>query len=37
MTARQGHILLQKNLQIKFLSQENDELKNKVQNFERIV
>lgn len=37
MTARQGHILLQKNLQIQFLAQENEDLRNKVQNLEGIV
>jgi hypothetical protein len=37
MTARQGHILLQKNLQIQFLAQENEDLRNKVQNLENVV
>ena len=37
MTTKQGHILLHKNLQLKYLGEENEELRNKVQNLERIV
>lgn len=37
MTARQGHILLQKNIQIKFLAEENEDLRNRVQNLEKMV
>ena len=37
MTTKQGHILLHKNLQLKYLGDENEELRNKVQNLEKIV
>lgn len=37
MTTKQGHILLHKNLQLKFLGDENEELRNKVQNLEKMV
>jgi len=37
MTTKQGHILLHKNLQLKFLGEENEELRNKVQNLENMV
>jgi len=37
MTARQGHILLQKNIQIKFLAEENEDLRNRVQNLGEMV
>ena len=37
MTTKQGHILLHKNIQLKYLGDENEELRNKVQNLERIV
>ena len=37
MTTKQGHILLHKNLQLKFLGEENEELRNKVQNLEKLV
>ena len=37
MTSKQGHILLHKNLQLKYLGEENEELRNKVQNLEKIV
>ena len=37
MTTKQGHILLHKNLQLKYLGEENEELKNKVQNLEKLV
>ena len=37
MTTKQGHILLHKNLQLKFLGDENEELRNKVQNLEKLV
>ena len=34
MTEKQGHILLHKNLQLKFLADENEELRTKVLNLE---
>ena len=37
MTTKQGHILLHKNLQLKFMADENEELRNKVQNLENMV
>ena len=37
MQVKQGHILLHKNLQLKFLGEENEELRNKVQNLEKTV
>ena len=37
MTTKQGHILLHKNLQLKFLGDENEELRNKVQNLEKMI
>lgn len=37
MSVKQGHILLHKNLQLKFLGEENEELRNKVQNLEKTV
>ena len=37
MTTKQGHILLQKNLQLKYLGEENEGLRNRVQNLERVV
>jgi len=37
MTTKQGHILLHKNLQLKFLGEENEELRNKVHNLEKLV
>ena len=37
MTTKQGHILLHKNLQLKFLGDENEDLRNKVQNLENMV
>ena len=37
MSVKQGHILLHKNLQLKFLGEENEELRNKVQNLERTL
>lgn len=37
MTMKQGHILLHKNLQLKYLGEENEELRNKVQNLEKMV
>ena len=37
MTTKQGHILLHKNLQLKYLGDENEELRNKVQNLEKMV
>ena len=37
MTMKQGHILLHKNLQLKFLGEENEELRNKVQNLEKMM
>ena len=37
MTTKQGHILLHKNLQLKCLGDENEELRNKVQNLEKMV
>ena len=37
MTTKQGHILLHKNLQLKYLGEENEELRNKVQNLEKMV
>ncbi len=37
MTTKQGHILLHKNLQLKFLGEENEELRNKVQNLENMM
>ena len=37
MQVKQGHILLHKNLQLKFLGEENEDLRNKVQNLEKTV
>ena len=37
MSTKQGHILLHKNLQLKFMAEENEELRNKVQNLENMV
>lgn len=37
MSTKQGHILLHKNLQLKFLGEENEELRNKVQNLEKMM
>jgi len=37
MTTKQGHILLQKNLQLKFMGKENEELREKVENLEKMV
>ena len=37
MTTKQGHILLHKNIQLKFLGDENEDLRNKVQNLENMV
>ena len=34
MATKQGHILLHKNLQLKYLGEENEELRNKVSNLE---
>lgn len=36
MSEKQGHILLQKNLQLKYLGEENEELRNKLQNLQRL-
>ena len=35
MSSKQGHILLNKNLQLKFMGEENEELREKVQNLEQ--
>lgn len=37
MATKQGHILLHKNLQLKFLGEENEELRNKVNNLEKLA
>ena len=37
MTTKQGHILLHKNLQLKFLGEENEGLRNKIKNLEKVV
>jgi uncharacterized protein YigA (DUF484 family) len=37
MTTKQGHILLQKNLQLKFLGSENEQLREKVENLQKMV
>ena len=37
MTTKQGHILLHKNLQLKFMGKENEELREKVENLEKMV
>lgn len=37
MMTKQGHILLHKNLQLQFLGEENEDLRNKVQNLEKMV
>ena len=37
MTPKQGHILLHKNLQLKFMGKENEELREKVENLEKMV
>jgi hypothetical protein len=37
MTTKQGQILLQKNLQLKFMGRENEQLREKVENLEKMV
>lgn len=37
MTTKQGHILLHKNIQLKYLGEENEELREKVQNLEKTL
>ena len=37
MTTKQGHILLHKNLQLKFMGQENEQLREKVENLQKMV
>jgi hypothetical protein len=37
MATKQGHILLHKNLQLKFMGKENEELREKVENLEKMV
>jgi hypothetical protein len=37
MATKQGYILLHKNLQLKYMGEENEELRNKVQNLENMV
>lgn len=37
MSSKQGHILLHKNLQLKFMGKENEELREKVENLSKMV